>query len=127
MEETIQRLQTLADRADKYSYPEDSKMWVRISDIRAVLEFYEQNKGEIEPPKNTNRITPDWHNLDKKYNWVAVGPDGIELAFIRKPHLYYDYMNQQNSWTGRVCVSTGRIFEMDNIDWMETRSKRPAK
>ena len=141
MKETIQRLQLLADRADKYSYPEDSKMWVRISDIRAVLEFYEKTanvseyteqetncKGCIgtcgqckDEPPNVPDITPEWDKIPEGFDWVAVDEDGEEYAFDNEP------FSLSACWIKGANVFTGRKLNMKGIDWTKTLSKRPAK
>ena len=158
MKETIQRLQLLADRAKKYYWKDESEVVVKLSDVRAVLEFYkstikesgltedEFNNGgytdselncksgcmgpcgqcKDEPP-NAPDITPEWSSLDEKFKWVAIDPDGVEIAFIRKPQKLQKYMHGCNAWTGRNCQSTGRFIDMKGIDWAKTLSKRPAK
>ena len=46
MKETIQRLQLLADRAKKYYWKDESEVVVKLSDVRAVLEFYKSTIKE---------------------------------------------------------------------------------
>ena len=122
MKETIQRLQALADRATEYNYPEDSNMGISISDIRAVLEFYESHKIESEPP-NAPDITPEWDKIDSCYSWVAIDESGFEFSHRGEPKM------DDGSWWSSNCEfqQTGRKFDMTIIDWTKTLSKRPAK
>ena len=158
MKETIERLQKLADRADKYNYPEGSNMGVRISDIRAVLEFYKSTikesgltedefnnggytdselncKGCMGPcgqckdePPNVPDIAPEWDKIPEQFQWVAVDSDGEEIA-----HRYEPGVNGLGFWMQKIPFlhgeerKTGRFFDMSDIDWTKTLSKRPAK
>ena len=152
MKETIKRLQTLADRADKYNYPEDSNIGVRISDIRAVLEFYKSTikesgltedefnnggytdselncKGCMGPcgqckdePPNAPDITPEWDKIPERFIFVAIDSNGDECAYSVKPYHNYSEWRVSEQW-----VKTGRKIDMTIIDWTKTLSKRPAK
>ena len=125
MKETIERLKILADRADKYKYPKDSNMGVRISDIDAVLEFYERHKGESEPPPNVPDLTPEWDKiLDGFYFFAAIDANGEEYAYQDEPF----FSDASKTWQSRLSnIWTGRTFNMKHIDWTKTLSKRPAK
>lgn len=72
-------------------------------------------------------IAPEWNTLDEKFKWVAIDPDGVEIAFIRKPQKMQKYMHGCNAWVGRNCQSTGRFIDMKGIDWTKTLSKRPVQ
>ena len=130
MKETIERLQILADRANKYKYPKDSNMGVRISDIDAVLEFYERHNPKSEPLPNVPDITPEWGKIPDTYDWVAIDADGVEFAFygVTAPK---ERKNYPGEWLGEKWYHkpfrTGREFNMAHIDWTKTLSKRPEK
>lgn len=124
MKEVIERLQTLADRAKKYYWKDESQVVVKLSDVRAVLDFYESRKIESKPP-NTQDITPEWDKiLDGFYYFVAINADGEEYAYRDEPF----FSNTSKTWNS--CLSnilTRRKFNMKGIDWTKTLSKRPAK
>jgi len=142
MKETIQRLQALADRADKYNYPEDSNMGISISDIRAVLEFYEKTanvsgyteremncKGCFGPcgqckdeMTNAQNITPEWDKIPVGFPFVAIDESGEEHAYSVNPYPYNSQWRVNGQW-----IKTGRKIDMTIIDWTKTLSKRPAK
>lgn len=121
MKEVIERLQKLADRADKYNYPEDSNMGVRISDIRAVLGLYEHHKGESETP-NAPDITPEWDKIPEGFIFVSIDKNGEEHAYSKEP--FPDDRQWRGGWHWN---KTGRKLNMKGIDWTKTLSKRPAK
>jgi len=159
MKETIQRLQLLADRAKKYYWKDESEVVVKLSDVRAVLEFYkstikesgltedEFNNGgytdselncksgcmgpcgqcKDEPP-NAPDITPEWDKIPERFKWVCIDRDGEEIA-----HQYEPGVNGLGFWMQKSPFlhgeerKTGRFFDMTNIDWTKTLSKRPAK
>lgn len=127
MKETIERLKMLADMANRYNWIDESKVEIKMSDVRALIDFYESRKSEAEQPPSVPGISPDWSSIDQKYNWVAVDPDGVEVAFIRKPSRLEKYMHGCNAWTGRNMISTGRFIDMKGIDWKRTLSRRPAR
>jgi len=101
MKETIERLQTLADRADKYNYPEDSNMGISISDIRAVLEFYEQNKHFLTDPIKW----PEWAKFK------TFDADGSVWLWAQRPEI-----NNENE-----CWDFGD-FENGKVAW---QAKKP--
>ena len=155
MKETIERLQTLADRATKYNYPEDSNMGVSISDILAVLDFYKSTikesgltedefnnggytdselncKGCMGPcgqckdePTNTQDITPEWDKILDGFYYF------VAINADGEEYAYRDepfFSNTSKTWNS--CLSnilTRRKFNMKGIDWTKTLSKRPAK
>ena len=123
MKETIQRLQILADRADKYNWNDESEVVVKLSDVRAVLEFYERHKIKSEPP-NAPDITPEWDKIPEGFNTVGIEPCGTEYAFryICGPKPLKNWENEPPD-----KIKTGRRFNMKGIDWTKTLSKRPAK
>ena len=148
MKETIERLQKLADRAKKYYWKDESEVVVKLSDVRAVLDFYEKTANTSEytdselncksgcmgpcgqckdEPPNAPDITPEWDKIDEKYKWIAIDEGGDEFAFVRRPTKLYNHINRFNEWTARDAVFTGRYFDMSVIDWTKTLSKRPAK
>ena len=120
MKEIIERLQRLADRAKKYKWNDESEVVVRLSDVRAVLGFYERHKSKSEPPSATD-ITPEWDKIPEGFDWVAVDEDGEEYAFTSEPF----YLSA--CWIKGANVFTGRKLNMKGIDWTKTLSKRPAK
>ncbi len=127
MKETIERLQRLADRAKKYNWNDESQVVVKLSDVRAVLEFYERHKSKSEPPSATD-ITPEWDKIPERFKWVCIDRDGEEIA-----HQYEPGVTGLGFWMQKIPFlhgeerKTGRFFDMTNIDWAKTLSKRPAK
>ena len=149
MKETIERLQFLADRAKKYNWNDESQVVVKLSDVRAVLEFYEKTANiseyteqeltckagcmgpcgqcESEQP-NAPDITPEWDKIPERFKWVCIDRDGEEIA-----HQYEPGVNGLGFWMQKIPFlhgeerKTGRFFDMTNIDWTKTLSKRPAK
>ena len=143
MKETIQRLQLLADRAKKYYWKDESEVVVKLSDVRAILEFYEKTaniseyteqelncKGCMGPcgqckdePPNVPDIAPEWDKIDSCYSWVAIDESGFEFSHRSEPKI------DAGSWWSSHCEfqQTGRKFDMAGIDWTKTLSKRPAK
>jgi len=141
MEETIQRLQLLADRAKKYYWKDESEVVVKLSDVRAVLKFYESAnvseyteqelncKGCMGPcgqckdePPNAPDITPEWDKIPERFIFVAIDSNGDECAYSVKPYHNYSEWRVSEQW-----VKTGRKIDMTIIDWTKTLSKRPAK
>ena len=143
MKETIQRLQLLADRAKKYYWKDESEVVVKLSDVRAVLKFYESAnvseyteqelncKGCMGPcgqckdePPNAPDITPEWDKIPEGFDFVGIEPFGTEYAFRRIAN-----SNPLANWENEPAhkIKTGRIFDMTHIDWEQTLSKRPAK
>jgi len=151
MKETIKRLQTLADRAKKYYWKDESEVVVKLSDVRAVLEFYKSTikesgltedefnnggytdselncKGCMGPcgqckdePPNAPDITPEWDKIPEGFDWVAVDEDGEEYAFTSEPF----FVN--HCWIKGQNIFTGRKLNISCIDWKRTLSRRPAK
>jgi len=93
MKETIQRLQLLADRAKKYYWKDESEVVVKLSDVRAVLKFYESAnvseyteqelncKGCMGPcgqckdePPNAPDVTPEWDKIPERFKWLSKRP-----------------------------------------------------
>lgn len=64
-------------------------------------------------------ITPEWDKIPKEYNYVAIDSDGGEFVYKGKPVAIIDW-SSENCW-----FSTGRVFDMSNIDWTKTVSERP--
>jgi len=152
MKETIQRLQLLADRAKKYYWKDESEVVVKLSDVRAVLEFYKSTikesgltedefnnggytdselncKGCMGPcgqckdePPNAPDITPEWDKIPERFIFVAIDSNGDECAYSVKPYHNYSEWRVSEQW-----VKTGRKIDMTIIDWTKTLSKRPAK
>ena len=142
MKETIQRLQLLADRAKKYYWKDESEVVVKLSDVRAILEFYEKTaniseyteqelncKGCMGPcgqckdePPNAPDITPEWDKIPEGFIFVAIDKNGEEHAYSKEP--FTDDRQWRGGWHWN---KTGRKFDMTNIDWEQTLSKRPAK
>jgi len=121
MKETIERLQTLADRAKKYNWKDESEVVVKLSDVRAVLGFYERHKSKSEPPSATD-ITPEWDKIPEGFIFVAIDKNGEEHSYSKEP--FPDDRQWRGGWHWN---KTGRKFDMTNIDWEQTLSKRPAK
>jgi hypothetical protein len=122
MKETIERLQMLADRAEKHEYQNESDVVVKLSDIKAVLEFYETHKVESEPIPNVPDITPEWDKIPERYTFVSIDSDGAECAYSEKPYNSCSEWRVNGHWN-----KTGRKFDMSVIDWTKTLSKRPVK
>ena len=155
MKEIIEYLKERIASIKEYNEPMSGASWgyeegcvISGHDAQKVIDFYEKTANipeyteqelncksgcmgpcgqcKDEPP-NAPDITPEWSSLDEKFQWVAIDPDGVEIAFIRKPQKLQKYMHGCNAWTGRNCQSTGRFIDMKGIDWTKTLSKRPAK
>jgi len=142
MKETIQRLQLLADRAKKYYWKDESEVVVKLSDVRAILEFYESVnvseyteqelncKGCMGPcgqckdeTLNVPDITPEWDKIPEPFSTVGIEPCGTEYAYrVTDPRPLANWENEPAH-----KIKTGRKFDMTNIDWTKTVSKRPAK
>lgn len=120
MKETIERLQKLADRAKKYYWKDESEVVVKLSDVRAVLDFYERHKGE---QPNATDTTPEWDKIPEGFSTVGIEPCGTEYAYrVADPRPLANWENEPAH-----KIKTGRKFDMTNIDWTKTLSKRPEK
>lgn len=82
---------------------------------------------ESEQP-NAPDITPEWDKIPERFKWVCIDRDGEEIA-----HQYEPGVNGLGFWMQKIPFlhgeerKTGRFFDMTNIDWTKTLSKRPAK
>jgi len=154
MKETIKRLQTLADRAKKYYWKDESEVVVKLSDVRAVLEFYKstiKESGLTEDEFNNGGYTDSELNCksgcmgpcgqckDEPPNAPDITPEwdkidekykwiAIDEGGDEFSHRGEPKMDD-GSWWSSNCEfqQTGRKFDMTIIDWTKTLSKRPAK
>ena len=143
MKETIQRLQILADRAKRYYWKDESEVVVKLSDVRAVLEFYEKTANASEytehelncksgcvgscgqckdEPPNAPDIAPEWDRIPLRFEWVAIDANKKECAYSATPYSNSSEWRVSEHWN-----KTGRKLNMAGIDWTKTLSKRPAK
>ena len=153
MKETIQRLQLLADRAKKYYWKDESEVVVKLSDVRAVLEFYKstiKESGLTEDEFNNGGYTDSELNCksgcmgpcgqckDEPPNAPDITPewDKIPERFIfvaidsngdECAYSVKPYHNYSEWRVSEQWVKTGRKIDMTIIDWTKTLSKRPAK
>jgi len=153
MKETIKRLQTLADRAKKYYWKDESEVVVKLSDVRAVLEFYKstiKESGLTEDEFNNGGYTDSELNCkygcmgpcgqckDEPPNTPDITPewDKIPERFIfvaidsngdECAYSVKPYHNYSEWRVSEQWVKTGRKIDMTIIDWTKTLSKRPAK
>jgi len=153
MKETIKRLQTLADRAKKYYWKDESEVVVKLSDVRAVLKFYKstiKESGLTEDEFNNGGYTDSELNCksgcmgpcgqckDEPPNAPDITPewDKIPERFIfvaidsngdECAYSVKPYHNYSEWRVSEQWVKTGRKIDMTIIDWTKTLSKRPAK
>jgi len=124
MKEVIEYLKERVTEMNKSEIPMDYAVVIDGVEAQKIIDFYEQNKGESERP-NAPDITPEWDKiLDGFYYFVAINADGEEYAYRDEPF----FSNTSKTWNS--CLSnilTRRKFNMTNIDWTKTLSKRPAK
>lgn len=154
MKETIKRLQTLADRAKKYYWKDESEVVVKLSDVRAVLEFYKstiKESGLTEDEFNNGGYTDSELNCksgcmgpcgqckdeppnapDITPEWDKI-PEGFDWVAIDESGFEFSHRGEpkmdDGSWLSSNCEfqQTGRKFDMTIIDFAETLSKRPVK
>lgn len=140
MKEVIERLKTLEFKAKQYGYLETSTVGVSVYDIRTVLDFYEQtvkasgltedefNIGfgiiEDNPLSRSQYTKPNWSEIPKGFDWIAIDGTGGEYAYQSEPYP----INHVNLWNSRFSsVFTGRKFDMSNINWKDSLLKRPKQ
>lgn len=131
MKDAIERLKALDERAKKYYWKDESEVVVKLSDVRLLINFYELHKKESEATPNVPDITPEWDKIRDGFDWVAIDSSGEEMAYNSMVGRDADFFN---GWVKKIdSVSdfdyyrTGRKFDMTNIDWTKTLSKRPVK
>lgn len=142
MEKTIERLKLLSDRAKKYYWKDESEVVVKLSDVRAVLDFYEKTVNVSEyteqelsckagctgpcgqckdEPQNAPDITPEWDEIYHGFMYVSIDKCGEEHSYTHEP-----FPDEWQWRGGGQWNKTGRLFDMAGIDWTKTLSKRPS-
>jgi len=122
MKEVIEYLKERVSEMSKSLSPMDYAVVIDGAEAQKIIDFYERHKSESEPP-NAPDITPEWDKIDSCYSWVAIDESGFEFSHRGEPKM------DDGSWWSSNCEfqQTGRKFDMTNIDWTKTLSKRPAK
>lgn len=120
MKDIIEKLKAKVAEGSEYKWNDTSKIDVSLSDVKKIIEFYETTSNSKE--ESNSIIAPNWDNIPEGYNWVAIDEDGREWAFTYKPSSFNSiwYLTM-----GGKVTKTDRIFDMSNIDWTKTLSKRP--
>ena len=120
---------------------------ISYDQAKIIIDFYEKTaniseyteqelnrKGCMGPcgqckdePPNAPDITPEWDKIPEQFQWVAVDSDGEEVAHIYEPVVSRFGFWIQYPYSKVFQYHTDREFDMSDIDWTKTLSKRPAK
>lgn len=150
MKEIIEYLKERIASIKEYNEPMSGASWgyeegcvISGHDAQKVIDFYEKTANipeyteqelnckagcmgpcgqcESEQP-NAPDITPEWDKIPERFSFVAIDANGEECAYSVTPYSNSSEWRVSEHWN-----KTGRKFDMTNIDWEQTLSKRPEK
>ena len=121
MKEVIEYLKERVTEMNKSEIPMDYAVVIDGVEAQKIIDFYEHHKGESER-SNAPDITPEWDKIPEGFIFVAIDKNGEEYAYSGEPFHDHRQWRANGQWN-----KTGRKFDMTNIDWAKSLSKRPAK